>query len=180
MLWVALFLCRLQYHLFIFGYSVSIGYTRVATVQHINNIVSREGVFGQQTPGSIYQGVRLKSKMILKPDLVFTFCDLFYRGTLDVLSPDCRSSSCPILRSKTSRLAMSKSSLSAIVKATQTTEINESNINPNRYLRFPVLRFRLTCIMSIIYLQSLHFYLQSKSFKPKNIKVDSLNQLDKL
>jgi hypothetical protein len=27
-----------------------------------------------------------------------------------------------------------------------------------------------------IYLQSLHFYLQSKFLEPKNIKVDSLNQ----
>jgi hypothetical protein len=27
-----------------------------------------------------------------------------------------------------------------------------------------------------IYLQNLHFYLQSKSLSPKNIKLDSLNQ----
>jgi Two component regulator propeller len=53
---------------------------------------------------------------------------------------------------------------------------NESDINPYRYLRFPERRFRLLNILFTIYLQRLHFYLQSKSLKPKNIKVDLLHQ----
>ena len=56
------------------------------------------------------------------------------------------------------------------------TEINESNINPYRSFRFPERKFRLSGILFTVYLQRLHFYLQSKSLKPKNIKVDLLHQ----
>ena len=35
-------------------------------------------------------------------------------------------------------------------------------------------------VLFTIYLQSLHFYLQSKPLDPKNIKVDSLNQFEKI
>ena len=38
---------------------------------------------------------------------------------------------------------------------------------------------RTILLLFTIYLQSLHFYLQSKPLDPKNIKVDSLNQFEK-
>ncbi len=63
----------------IFGYSVSIGYTGVGRINNVNNVIICERVFRQQTPCSIHQGGRLKSKLILKPDLIFILCDLFYR-----------------------------------------------------------------------------------------------------
>src|SRR4051812_35813180 len=107
----------------------------------------------------------------------YSFSEIFFTGsTLDILSPDCRRISCPILRSKTSLLEISKLSLPSIPKAAQMIEINISNINPNRYLGFPEKRFRLRSIVSIFYLQRLHFYLQSKRSVLKDRKVFSLSQ----
>jgi len=39
---------------------------------------------------------------------------------------------------------------------------------------------RTIILLFTIYLQSLHFYLQSEPLDPQNIKVDSLNQFEKI
>jgi hypothetical protein len=60
------------------GNSVSIHHVGIATVPHINDIITRTGVARQHAPGRIHQGIRLKTKLILKTDLVFIVADLLY------------------------------------------------------------------------------------------------------
>jgi len=60
--------------------------------------VDSSTIFVQQTLGSIHQEVGLKSKSILKTDLVFIFVNFFSGSARDILSPDCNYFSCPIRR----------------------------------------------------------------------------------